>query len=124
MPAVTRIGGSPVSYKRLTVCRCCRSTALEEVLDLGEQPLANSYSRAPTLLPTYPLQLLVCLRCFLCQLRVVVDPDRMFREYLYVTGTSHTFRQHFADLATEAMDWCVSRPNTVLDLACNDGTLL
>jgi SAM-dependent methyltransferase len=67
---------------------------------------------------------MVCRRCFHNQLSVVVDPDLMFRHYLYVSGTSRTFREHFADLAREALFWVTPRPRRVLDLACNDGTLL
>jgi novobiocin biosynthesis protein NovU/D-mycarose 3-C-methyltransferase len=94
------------------------------VLNLGRQPLANSYVREPCLLPLYPLELCVCRTCYHNQLSVVVHPDLMFRHYLYVSGTSRTLREHFAELARDALDWLRPRPQRVLDLACNDGTLL
>jgi SAM-dependent methyltransferase len=107
-----------------STCRCCCGTDLTLVLDLGSQPLANSYLRKPAALPTYPLELMVCRDCFHCQLSVVVNPELMFQHYLYVSGTSRTLRQHFATFAQEAVDWLQPRPRDVLDLACNDGTLL
>jgi SAM-dependent methyltransferase len=55
---------------------------------------------------------------------VIVNPDLMFRNYLYVSGTSRTLRAHFTDLAEEAVQMVHPRPRRALDLACNDGTLL
>jgi SAM-dependent methyltransferase len=111
-------------HKRITTCRCCGSDSLQHVLNLGTQPLANSYTREPENLPAFPLELLVCKTCFHNQLSVVVDPDLMFRDYLYVSGTSRTLRAHFSELVSEANQMVPSGPRRVLDLACNDGTLL
>jgi novobiocin biosynthesis protein NovU/D-mycarose 3-C-methyltransferase len=94
------------------------------VLDLGAQPLANSYTKEPIDLPVFPLVLQVCGRCFHNQLSVVVDPDLMFRHYLYVSGTTRTLREHFAQLVRDACQWISPRPQRILDIACNDGTLL
>src|SRR5438309_9844557 len=113
-----------MEYKRLISCRCCGSQAFHTVLNLGRQPLANSYTREPESLPVYPLELLVCRACFHNQLSVVVDPDLMFRDYLYVSGTSRTLRAHFGQLAGEALKMISARCRRVLDLACNDATLL
>jgi novobiocin biosynthesis protein NovU/D-mycarose 3-C-methyltransferase len=93
-------------------------------LELGDQPLANSYCKEAGDLPRFPLTLMVCRACFHNQLSVVVDPDLMFRHYLYVSGTTKTLKDHFAGLAREALQWVTPRPRRVLDLACNDGTLL
>src|SRR6266849_294584 len=114
----------PMDYKRVTSCRCCGSNAFRSVLNLGQQPLANGYTREPEKLPSFPLELLVCQLCFHNQLSVVVNPDLMFRDYLYVSGTSRTLRAHFTELAGEVVVMVRPRPRRVLDLACNDGTLL
>jgi len=113
-----------MDYQRVSVCRCCGSKDLGLVLDLGKLPLANSYTKEPEELPVFPLELMVCRNCFHNQLSVVVDPDLMFRHYLYVSGTSRTLRAHFAGMAREALEWVSPRPRRVLDIACNDGTLL
>src|SRR5215471_17491245 len=113
-----------MDYRPVVACRCCGTSDLEPVLDLGRQPLANSYLKEPAELPVYPLELVICRSCFHNQLSVVVQPDLMFRHYLYVSGTSRTLREHFAGLAQEALAKLAPRPQRVLDLACNDGTLL
>jgi novobiocin biosynthesis protein NovU/D-mycarose 3-C-methyltransferase len=113
-----------MDFQLANSCRCCGFQAPHGVLDLGRQPLANSYIKEPVELPTFPLELVVCPVCYHNQLSVVVDPDLMFRHYLYVSGTSRTLREHFAGLAREVLQWVEPRPRRVLDLACNDGTLL
>jgi SAM-dependent methyltransferase len=113
-----------MDYLTADTCRCCGSSDLERILDLGRQPLANEYVREAIPQSSYPLELFVCRHCFHNQLGVVVNPDRMFRHYLYVSGTSRTLRDHFAAFARAVLSWVEPRPRRVLDLACNDGTLL
>jgi 2-polyprenyl-3-methyl-5-hydroxy-6-metoxy-1,4-benzoquinol methylase len=98
-------------------------------IDLGDQPLANNYVKTPTELPRIPLAVAVCRFCFHTQLTVVVDPDVMFKNYLYVSGTSQTLKDYsdwFANRVLEIYDpkdWDGEAPR-VLDIACNDGTQL
>jgi 2-polyprenyl-3-methyl-5-hydroxy-6-metoxy-1,4-benzoquinol methylase len=113
-----------VDYELARHCRCCGRDRLAPVLDLGRQPLANSYLKRPGPLPAFPLALAVCQDCFQNQLTVVVNPALMFSHYLYVSGTSRTLREHFAGFARETLTWVEPRPHRVLDLACNDGTLV
>lgn len=109
-------------------CRVCGSRELVRYLDLGETPLANSYLTAGQLEmvePAVELALQVCSTCGLSQLTRVVDRERMFREYLYVSSTSDTFRTHCAELAaTVAKETGARAGDLVLDIASNDGLLL
>lgn len=109
--------------KKVTLCRCCNSKKLLLYLDLGTQPLANSYHKGEKL-ASYPLQVLVCQNCFHSQLIVVVKPELMFKNYLYVSGTTATFRNHCKALAEDAVRRVKEKRIQVLDIACNDGTLL
>ena len=112
-----------MSYRELTICRCCGGADLMPYLDLGQQPLANSYHHGETL-PAYPLQLVLCTDCFHSQLSVVVDPRALFTSYLYVSGTTRTLREHFTGLVEDALARVDRKRPRVLDIACNDGTLL
>src|SRR5438876_9249370 len=91
-------------FRRLQTCRICDSAELEMFLSLGQTPLANSFTKpeavhAPEL--RVPLEVTRCLRCGLVQLTVVVDPEVMFRDYLYATSASAPMRGHFEELATD-----------------------
>jgi len=49
----------------------------------------------------YPLELVFCSNCKLVQLSYVVDPELMFKNYVYVTSTTKTFQRHFTQMAEE-----------------------
>ena len=111
--------------KELTECLCCGSTDLEVTLDLGEQPMANSFIESedtPELV--FPLRLNRCTKCSHLQLSHAVDPDLLFRNYLYVSGTSQTLKDYFDWFASYSLGFFSEKPTSVLDIACNDGTQL
>lgn len=114
--------------KRQPNCRVCGSSDLHRYLDLGSTPLANSYLRREDLAsPEFreELALQVCLDCGLSQLTMVVNPDLMFKQYLYVSSTTETFRNHCVELAKTASVAAGCGPGDwVLDIASNDGCLL
>ena len=111
------------TYKPLSKCLCCNNDKLELVLDLNSQPLANSYLKSPTEKEySYPLGINYCNECTHIQLTHVVDPDLLFKNYLYVSGTSQTLRDYFSwfvDFTGKYTDG-----KKILDIACNDGTQL
>ena len=48
----------------------------------------------------------------------------MFKNYLYVSGTSQTLRDYFDWFARRTQEYFETPPATVLDIACNDGSQL
>jgi SAM-dependent methyltransferase len=111
--------------KELNECLCCGSKNLTLTLDLGQQPMANSFlASIDEEELTFPLKLNLCRDCFHLQLSHAVDPDLLFRNYLYVSGTSQTLKDYFDWFANLAFDYYQGTPKTVLDIACNDGTQL
>ncbi len=113
----------------LKECLACGSTHLKLTLDLGAQPLANSYKDHPEdIQEEFPLAINRCEKCYHVQLTHAVNPELMFKEYLYVSGTTNTMRQHFdwfANFTKEYFDFAnAARPMNVLDIGCNDGTQL
>ena len=111
--------------KELNECLCCGSESLKLVLDLNEQPLANSFKKtAEEDEPTFPLKLNICTECTHLQLSHAVNPDLLFKNYLYVSGTSQTLRDYFDWFAKETLNYFSEPPKAVLDIACNDGSQL
>ena len=93
------------------------------LLDLNEQPLANSYHNNTKKLDKYPLGVNLCNDCYHIQLTHIVNPDLLFKDYLYVSGTTQTLRENFEWFSKFVLEY---NPNTksVLDIACNDGSQL
>src|SRR5205823_7493525 len=72
-------------------CRVCGRAGLAPILDYGRTALANRFLRQEQLKqpePTFPLRLCLCAGCGLVQIDETVDPDVLFQDYVYVTGTS------------------------------------
>lgn len=110
--------------KRLTECVACGSNKLKLVLDLKKQPLANSYKlKSDDWQPEFPLAINRCEECYHVQLTHAVDPTLMFEDYLYVSGTTQTGREHFKQFAKLTSEIHGSA-KTILDVGCNDGTQL
>lgn len=113
-----------MNYKIKNDCICCGQKKLTQVLDLGNQPLANSYHDGSENLPEFPLGLNLCENCYHLQLTHIVNPDLLFRNYLYVSGTSNTLKKYFEWFVNFVSEYSNIDSGKVLDIACNDGTQL
>lgn len=113
-----------LNYKEKTHCICCNSTQLKLIIDLGKQPLANSYHEETEVLESFPLGLNLCENCFHLQLTHVVNPDLLFKHYLYVSGTSTTSHAYFDWFVNFVSEYTNKNSGSVLDIACNDGSQL
>jgi 2-polyprenyl-3-methyl-5-hydroxy-6-metoxy-1,4-benzoquinol methylase len=111
-----------ITHVQNSECLACGGSDLRSILDLGNQPLANNY-HSGEYQEEYPLNLNLCQDCFHLQLSHTVNPDLMFRNYLYVSGTTKTLRDYFDYFAAKTIEYSPSA-STVLDIACNDGTQL
>ncbi len=111
-----------------TKCRICENPDLKPVISLGKSPLANSLLSQEDLSKeeeTFPLEMVYCDNCKLCQLSYVVPPEKMFSNYLYVSSTSESFRKHFELYADNLISLFNLRPSSlVVDIGSNDGVLL
>jgi len=113
-----------VTFRVREDCRLCGDRRLTTVLELPPTPLANEFPTEPSKAQDeFPLRLAQCGGCGHVQLPVVVDPARLFRDYVYVSGTSPVFVEHFRRYAAECLKHL--KPNDlVVEIGSNDGTLL
>ena len=116
--------------KQKNDCRVCLNKKISCVLDLGEQPLANNFHLNDKELDKYPLKLMLCTKCYHLQLSHIVNPNILFKNYIYVSGTSDTLIKYFKWFAEYTLnkskiynDLSVLNPK-ILEIACNDGSQL
>ena len=108
-------------------CRSCGNNKLKRVVSLGYQPLANNLlNNTNEKDELYPLEMNYCPKCHNCQLSVVVDPKKMFSNYLYLSSTSKTFREHFEIAAKKYIKEFKLSPKKsyIIDVGSNDGIAL
>ena len=107
-------------------CRGCNGTRLFSALDLGSLPIANEllFSQASEI-EKFPLHLCVCPECGLGQVADVVTPERIFRDYRYLSSISSTFLNHASSYVKQRVQEGMFAPGDwVLEIASNDGYLL
>lgn len=107
-------------------CRGCLGKKLFSGLDLGDLPIANELLiTADAKIEKFPLHLRICTECGLGQVADVVTPERIFRDYRYLSSVSSTFLKHASDFVTQLADrFSFSKDDWVLEIASNDGYLL
>jgi len=110
-------------------CFACGNCNLLPCLDLGHQPPANNLRTSKTQdEPSYPLNVIRCVNCNHLQLDVTVSPDVLYKNYLYVSGTSKTYLEYMNWYARFVFETFSETngviPNSILDIGCNDGSQL
>jgi len=112
------------NYKEQLTCKLCYSINLTLIGDLGETPLANEYvNNTETKQEYYPLQLMLCEKCGNVQIRHTINPDIIFDEYVYVTGSSPGLVKHFQNYADTIQNQ-IPKESLIVEIGSNDGTLL
>lgn len=112
------------------LCRFCRTPLTHTFVDLGEQPLANSYLTADELAAgterAFPLHARVCPNCFLVQVDDVVPADAIFDAgYAYFSSYSASWVEHARRYAEAMIQRFGLGPDSlVIEVASNDGYLL
>jgi SAM-dependent methyltransferase len=109
-------------------CRFCAAPLTHTVVDLGIQPLCESFvppDRADGMEPHFPLHVRVCEECFLVQIPSYVPPEEIFEEYAYFSAYSDSWVEHgrrYAEMISERLG--LGADSLVVELASNDGYLL
>src|SRR5919107_1256943 len=120
-----------VTYRQ--TCRVCGSPSLVPIINLGEQYLQGSFVKEGKELPPMrkiPCELVRCnpvadeKACGLLQMKHSVPPQILYAAYWYRSGTNNTMRNHLKNIVDSVLT-INKRPGlSVLDIGCNDGTLL
>lgn len=62
--------------------------------------------------------------CGLLQMEYTVPPSILYSSYWYRSGTNQTMRNHLKGIVQQGIELLGRQPQRVLDIGCNDGTLL
>lgn len=112
----------------LLSCRSCGSERLEEIISLGEIPLANSLLTAENLShpeARYPLDVVFCPTCSLVQITITMPPEKLFQNYFYFSSVSETMLHHSKELVDRLIQSRgLDADSLVVEVASNDGYLL
>lgn len=133
MPSDKRAKSRRQTDRKITVtsretphCRVCRGASMTSVLDLGEQALTGLFPHPGEMIGGGPLNLLWCGDCGLLQLKHSYDPEAMYgKDYGYRSGLNASMVAHLKNKARRLEELVgLDAGDVVLDIGCNDGTLL
>jgi predicted TPR repeat methyltransferase len=109
-------------------CLGCGAPLALTLVDLGLQPLANSYiwpDREAGMEPVYPLHARICDLCLLVQVEKVTPPEHIFDDYAYFSSYSESWLRHCEALAsTMVARFGLGPGSRVIEIGSNDGALL
>ena len=86
---------------KINKCRLCKSENLDEVYTFKKTPIGDDYKRKIIKHNFFDLKVKTCRECEFVQLSNVIDPDRVYGDYLYITESSVGLVNHFNNLVIE-----------------------
>ena len=113
----------------ITECRSCGSTNLTNILSLGLQYPSNfiELNSISDKREQIPLELIFCEKkdCGLLQLKHTASRESLYKEYWFRSGLNEKMVEALNDI-TKSVEKRISlsENDIVLDIGCNDGTLL
>src|SRR5574338_973982 len=123
-----------MTFQSIQTCRICGSNKLTSILSLGEQYLAGYTPKEndpKPVLERAPLELIRCNQeldsksCGLVQLRHSTPPNLMYERYFYRSGINQTMIDNLKEIVNQAISIVkLCDEDIVVDIGCNDGTLL
>jgi NDP-4-keto-2,6-dideoxyhexose 3-C-methyltransferase len=126
--------GNNITSVKITQCRVCGNPELLPCLDIGEQYLSSVFPMNAEYRKTfkkYPLAMVLCKKdgagkfCGLAQLAYDLDLTDMYAAYPYTSSSNSSMKAVLQNVAASGLDLKHLRAgDVVLDIGCNDGTLL
>ena len=120
--------GAEVNCGSRPVCRFCHTPLKHQFVDLGMQPLCESYithQQLNAMEPFYPIKAFVCEACFLVQIPALVSGEAIYSHYAYFSSYSDSWLRHckkYTDTVIERFK--LHEKSQVIEVASNDGYLL
>jgi len=111
-------------------CPVCGGRDFSELLNLGLSPAANNLidnKEESVKAERFKLDLIFCNKCGYARLSEIVDPEKLFTNYTYLTSVSKETVSHFEEFSASVIKklrQTTNRRFKIIDIGSNDGTLL
>jgi len=116
-----------------TSCLICDNNSLHKIIDLGNQPYADTFVHEKNLydmLPVYNLSCDLCEECGQVQTTTITDPSERYNmvDYSYTSSNSSVATNHWKEYSAEVIKKVFpnkqSNDTRVCEIGSNDGYLL
>ena len=108
----------------LKCCRICRGR-LKTIINLGRIALVGEFLKMPDLKSNrYEINLCYCKKCKHVQISEHINPNKLFRKYLWETGISSSNLDIISKMIKKLKTFKINKFSKVFEIACNDGSFL
>lgn len=114
---------------RNKTCRMCNSTKFISVVNLGKHPLVNRLKPKKYLSqndPYFPLHVKQCKKCFLVQLKEIINSNEIYKnvDYLYFSSDMPNLDNYFKEYSNDLKKRFLKKNDFVVEIGSNDGLML
>ena len=104
-------------------CRICNGKLIK-IIDFGKIALVGNFFKKKKRLKKYNISLHFCNKCRHVQIFETLNPDLLFKNYLWETGISETNLSLIHNLVSQLKKFKIHKKSKVLEIASNDGSFL
>lgn len=104
-------------------CRICRG-GLKKIIDLGKIALVGNFFKKKKKLKKFKISLNFCKNCKHVQISEVINPNLLFKHYLWETGISKSNMYLIQSVIKNLKKFKINQNSKVLEIASNDGSLI
>ncbi len=104
-------------------CRIC-NFKLKEIVNLGKIALVGNFTKNNKIQKKYNISLNYCIKCKHVQISERLNPNLLFKKYLWETGVSKTNLSIIFKLLNSLRKFGVNKNSKVLEIASNDGSFI
>ena len=107
----------------MTKCRICKGK-LVKIVDLGKISLVGNFTKKLKKQKRYKISINFCSDCKHMQIAEIINPNLLFKKYLWETGVSISNINLIKDLLKKIKKYGISKKSRVFEIASNDGSFL
>ena len=104
-------------------CRIC-NYKIKEIINLGKIALVGNFFKQKKNLKKYKISLNYCLKCHHVQISEKINPDLLFKNYLWETGISKSNIVLIKRLLDKLKKFGINKQSKILEIASNDGSFI
>ncbi len=104
-------------------CRICKGK-LVKIVNLGKISLVGNFLRKFKKQKKYKISLNFCVNCKHVQIAEILNPNLLFKKYLWETGVSKSNIKLIEDIIKKIKKYGISNKSKILEIASNDGSFL
>ena len=107
----------------MSKCRICKFK-LKKIINFGKIALVGNFPKKNIRLKKYNISLNYCLNCKHVQISEILNPNLLFKKYLWETGISKSNIKLMESLLLRLKKFNIKTSSKILEIASNDGSFI